>query len=107
MRLRTSARFDCVVFVLLVCVIACLHASLLAQEQASAPDQSKEIAALKQQIAQLQQPTPEQLVKQAQVWYAAIFKEAKEKAQPGCKAVGGRLRVTVTPKGEANVSCEW
>lgn len=93
-----------VVIVLLVLGLMRLDA----QEQPP-PDPSKEIAALKQQIAQLQQPqpTPEQLTKQAQAGYEAIFKEAKEKAAPGCKAAGGRLRVTVGSDGKASVSCEW
>lgn len=90
-------------------VLAVVTGVVLSAQEQPAPDPSKEIAALKQQIAQLQQPQPtaEQLTKQAQAGYAAIFKEAKEKAAPGCKAAGGRLRVTVGSDGKASVSCEW
>lgn len=92
---------------ILFAVAVGLVVSLQAQEQApAAPDPSKEIAALKQQIAQLQQKTPAELTKAAQDGYASIFKEAKEKANPGCKAAGGHLRVTVASDGKASVSCE-
>ncbi len=74
-----------------------------------APDPAKEIAALKQQVAQLSQPkpmTPAEQTKAAQDGYAMIFKEAKDKAGAACKAVSGRLRVTVASDGKASVSCE-
>lgn len=80
-----------------------------AQEQAAAPDPSKEIAALKQQVAQLSQPkplSPAEQTKAAQDGYAMIFKEAKEKAGAACKSVSGRLRVTVASDGKASVACE-
>jgi DNA-binding protein H-NS len=90
----------------LVCVVAA------AQEPAApaAPDQTKEIAQLRHQVAQLQQqtkPTPAQQAQAAQDGYAAIFKEAKEKAGPACKALRGHLRVTVASDGKASVSCEF
>lgn len=75
----------------------------------TAPDPSKEIAALKQQVAQLSQPkplSPAEATKAAQDGYAAIFKEAKDKAGAACKAVSGRLHVTVASDGKASVSCE-
>lgn len=81
----------------------------VAQDPAPAADPAKEIAALKQQIAQLQQPkplAPAEQMKAAQDAYAAIFREAKEKAAPGCKAAGGRLHVTVGPDGKTSVGCE-
>lgn len=86
-------------------VIVAFAAGAAAQE-ATPPDPAKEIAALKQQVAQLQQKTPAELTKAAQDGYAAIFKEAKEKAQPGCKAAGGKLLVMVGPDGRTSVTCE-
>lgn len=102
----------------IACVfVGCLVTSAMmarAQEPAApvaavAPDPAKEIAALKQQVAQLQQPkpmTPAEQTKAAQDGYASIFKEAKEKAGAACKAVAGRLRVTVASDGKASVACE-
>lgn len=92
-------------------VAIALVVSLQAQEPAApaAPDPSKEIAALKQQVAQLQQPkplSPAEATKAAQDGYTAIFKEAKDKAGAACKAVSGRLKVTVASDGKASVSCE-
>lgn len=69
------------------------------------PDPAKEIATLKQQIAQLQQKTPAELTKAAQDGYAAIFKEGFEKAGPGCKAAKGHTRIAVVD-GKVSVSCE-
>lgn len=92
-----------VLFALAMVLLVSLQ--LDAQEPA-APDPAKEIAALKQQVAQLQQKTPAELTKAAQDGYAAIFKEAKEKAQPGCKAAGGKLSVMVSSDGRTSVTCE-
>lgn len=115
-RLALDAGIWLVVMGLGFVVVAGIHSvSTHAQEQApaaqSAPsaDPAKEIAALRQQLAQLQQqtkPTPNQLTKQAQDGYAAVFKEAKEKANPGCRAAGGRLRATVL-EGKVSIACEW
>lgn len=89
-----------------VCFVLSLAAGLVAQEAApAAPDPAREIAALKQQVAQLQQKTPAELTKAAQDGYAAIFKEAKEKALQGCKAAGGRLSVSVVSDGKTSVTC--
>ena len=96
-------------------LVACLVVSggmIRGQEPAApaqAPDPAKEIAALKQQVAQLSQPkpmTPAEQIKAAQDGYTMIFKEAKEKAGAACKAVNGRLLVTVANDGKASVACE-
>lgn len=69
------------------------------------PDQAKEIAALKQQIAQLQQKTPAEQIKAAQDGYTAIFKEAKAKIGFGCQEVGGRWVIMVGFDGKASAGC--
>lgn len=94
--------------VALVAAFAMVGPPVLAQDAAPAPDQSKEIAALKQQVAQLSQPkpmSPAEQTKAAQDGYASIFKEANEKAGPGCRAQGGDPIAMVGPDGKASVGC--
>lgn len=92
-------------------ILALLVLPVWAQE--STPEQKKiaeleaQNKALTQQLAAKQPPvSAEEQLKRMQQSYVMVFAQLKARAQPGCKAAGGKLSIALTATGSvASLTC--
>lgn len=104
-----------VLAVLMVLAIANVWAQELTPDQKKIADletQNKALEAEKRGLAaqltasQRPQVSPEEQLKKAQASYAALFKQLKDRVQPGCKLAGGKLSIALTATGAvAGLTC--